>query len=179
MILFLAALALVSSLPTGTLHVSGPPSACCRGSGHYSGGRGSSHKGGHYSNPSTGNHYRAPGSPRASAPSSRSHSNSTTPRSHSLGTPRPSSPRSKSTSPRARPSSPTVPEQRDSHGRLKRSEEAKRAFERQTGHPGGWPGHVVDHKIPLACGGSDTPSNMQWQTIEEGKAKDKVERKGC
>ena len=35
---------------------------------------------------------------------------------------------------------------------------------RLTGHPGGWPGHVVDHIIPLACGGPDTPENMQWQT---------------
>jgi 5-methylcytosine-specific restriction endonuclease McrA len=41
------------------------------------------------------------------------------------------------------------------------------------------PGYVVDHIIPLACGGADTPDNMQWQTIEEGKAKDKWERKGC
>ena len=50
---------------------------------------------------------------------------------------------------------------------------------RQTGHPHGWPGHVVDHRIPLACGGADALSNMQWQTIEEAKAKDKVERQGC
>lgn len=50
---------------------------------------------------------------------------------------------------------------------------------RSTGHPHGWPGHVVDHKVPLACGGADAPSNMQWQTVAEGKAKDKVERQGC
>jgi hypothetical protein len=50
---------------------------------------------------------------------------------------------------------------------------------RQSGHAHGWPGHVVDHVIPLACGGADAPGNMQWQTVEEGKAKDKVERKGC
>jgi len=50
---------------------------------------------------------------------------------------------------------------------------------RQSGHPHGWPGHVVDHIVPLACGGADDASNMQWQTVEEGKAKDKVERKGC
>jgi len=68
---------------------------------------------------------------------------------------------------------------RDEDGRIKRSEAAKQAFERQTGHPNGWEGHVVDHIIPLACGGADEPSNMQWQTTEEAKAKDKVERKGC
>ena len=50
---------------------------------------------------------------------------------------------------------------------------------RRSGHPHGWPGHVVDHIVPLACGGADAPSNMQWQTTEEGKAKDRVERRGC
>jgi len=50
---------------------------------------------------------------------------------------------------------------------------------RQSGHPHVWPGHVVDHRVPLACGGADAPSNMQWQTTEEAKAKDKVERHGC
>ncbi len=72
-----------------------------------------------------------------------------------------------------------VPGARDRRGRLKRSAEAKRDFERRTGHPHGWPGHVVDHVVPLACGGADSPSNMQWQTIAEGKAKDRVERRGC
>jgi len=33
--------------------------------------------------------------------------------------------------------------------------------------------------VPLACGGADSPGNMQWQTVGEAKAKDKVERKGC
>jgi len=37
------------------------------------------------------------------------------------------------------------------------------------------PGWVVDHKIPLACGGVDDYSNMQWQKKAEAKAKDKVE----
>jgi hypothetical protein len=37
----------------------------------------------------------------------------------------------------------------------------------------------VDHIIPLACGGPDDPTNMQWQTAAAGKAKDKVERKQC
>ena len=38
-------------------------------------------------------------------------------------------------------------------------------------------GYVVDHIIPLECGGSDTPSNMQWQTVQEAKIKDRTERK--
>jgi len=64
---------------------------------------------------------------------------------------------------------------RDSHGKIKRSESAKHEFLRQTGYPHGRPGYVVDHIIPLKRGGCDCPSNMQWQTIQEAKAKDKVE----
>ena len=44
---------------------------------------------------------------------------------------------------------------------------------------GACPGYVVDHVKPLACGGADAASNMQWQTVAEGKAKDKWERVGC
>jgi hypothetical protein len=68
---------------------------------------------------------------------------------------------------------------RDSRGRIKRSAAAKEEFERETGYPHGRPGYVVDHIKPLACGGADALSNMQWQTIEEAKAKDKTERIGC
>ncbi len=68
---------------------------------------------------------------------------------------------------------------RDSNGRIKRSAAAKEAFEQQTGYPHGRPGYVVDHIKPLACGGSDSPDNMQWQTVAEAKAKDKTERIGC
>jgi hypothetical protein len=75
---------------------------------------------------------------------------------------------------------PTV--QRDSHGRIKRSAAAKNEFKRSKPCPstgrstGGCPGYVIDHVTPLECGGADAPSNMQWQTIAEGKAKDKTER---
>ncbi len=49
-----------------------------------------------------------------------------------------------------------------------------------TGKPrGACPGWVVDHVIALACGGEDHPSNMQWQTVDEARRKDKWERKGC
>jgi hypothetical protein len=68
---------------------------------------------------------------------------------------------------------------RDAHGRILRAEAAKRAFMRQTGFPHGRPGYVIDHIFPLACGGADNTSNMQWQTIAASKAKDKIERKGC
>ena len=40
-------------------------------------------------------------------------------------------------------------------------------------------GEIKDHVKPLACGGPDAPSNMQWQTKADAKAKDKWETKGC
>jgi len=37
------------------------------------------------------------------------------------------------------------------------------------------PGYIIDHVIALKRGGPDIPANMQWQTVEEAKAKDRVE----
>lgn len=68
---------------------------------------------------------------------------------------------------------------RDERGRFIRSSSARARFMRQTGYVGGRPGYVVDHVIALACGGSDSPENMQWQTIAEARAKDRLERRGC
>jgi hypothetical protein len=68
---------------------------------------------------------------------------------------------------------------RDKNGKILRGDAAKDAFKNQTGYPKGRPGYVIDHIVPLACGGKDDTSNMQWQTVAEAKAKDKVERKGC
>jgi hypothetical protein len=34
---------------------------------------------------------------------------------------------------------------------------------------------LVDHIIPLKSGGADKPENMQWQTREVAKAKDRIE----
>src|SRR5215470_4838679 len=66
-----------------------------------------------------------------------------------------------------------------------RSASAKHEF--QLMHPcpanghrsGACPGYIKDHVVPLACGGPDAPSNMQWQTRADAKAKDKWERKPC
>jgi hypothetical protein len=63
----------------------------------------------------------------------------------------------------------------------KRDPAERRAFQRT--HPcpstgrtsGACPGYVVDHVEALKRGGADSPSNMQWQTVEDAKAKDRVE----
>jgi hypothetical protein len=121
---------------------------------------------------------------------------SRSPRPHSsyrTYSPRSYTPRSSSShrsySPRAYPSHHNSrssrsagPSGRDSRGRIKRSTEAKDAFKRERPCPstgrgsGACPGYVIDHVKPLECGGADDPSNMQWQTIAAGKAKDKTER---
>ena len=71
--------------------------------------------------------------------------------------------------------------QRGSNGRIKRNPQARKEFQKQNPCPstgktsGKCPGYVVDHVQALKRGGSDAPSNMQWQTKEAAKAKDKVE----
>jgi hypothetical protein len=70
---------------------------------------------------------------------------------------------------------------RDVNGKLARSSEQKTAFKKS--HPcpatgkstGACPGYVIDHKVALKRGGADRPQNMQWQTKQAAKAKDKVE----
>ena len=70
---------------------------------------------------------------------------------------------------------------RDSHGHIKRSEQAREAFKHS--HPcpstgkssGPCPGYVIDHVKALKHGGADDPSNMQWQTKGAAKEKDKWE----
>jgi hypothetical protein len=78
----------------------------------------------------------------------------------------------------SRPSA-AVDRPRDEHGRFIRNASARARFMRLTGYPSGRPGYIVDHIIPLACGGPDTPENMQWQTLEEAKVKDRYERAEC
>ena len=41
------------------------------------------------------------------------------------------------------------------------------------------PGWVIDHVWPLCAGGLDDVSNLQWQTREDAKVKDKWEIKEC
>jgi len=74
---------------------------------------------------------------------------------------------------------------RDSAGRIKRSAAAVVAFKKANpcpanGHTSGiCPGYIVDHVKPLCACGEDKPSNMQWQTLADSKAKDRLEDKQC
>lgn len=64
-----------------------------------------------------------------------------------------------------------------------RDQEQRSAFVKSNPCPstgkrsGGCPGWQVDHRKPLAAGGSDHPSNMQWLTVEQHKAKSASERR--
>jgi hypothetical protein len=70
----------------------------------------------------------------------------------------------------------TYPVERTSNGRIKRTSSARRFFMRSTGHQHGWPGHEVDHIVPLSKGGADEPENMQWLTVEEHARKTAAEQ---
>jgi len=71
--------------------------------------------------------------------------------------------------------------QRDSRGHIKRSASARHAFRKA--HPcpatgsvrGPCDGYAIDHIRALKHGGADDPSNMQWETRAEAKAKDRTE----
>ncbi len=66
-----------------------------------------------------------------------------------------------------------------------RSKKAVAEFKRENPCPangnkrGACPGYQVDHLRPLKCGGSDVPSNMQWQTVADAKLKDREEKRQC
>jgi len=73
--------------------------------------------------------------------------------------------------------------ERYANGRIKRSGRVKQSFQLQ--HPcpstgkkvGACPNWQKDHVIPLACGGRDAVSNMQWLRIDTKAQKDRYERK--
>lgn len=64
---------------------------------------------------------------------------------------------------------------------LCRSQKTVRDFNRQHGNSRNPAGMVVDHICPLACGGLDITTNMQYQTIADSKAKDswEITKEGC
>jgi len=70
---------------------------------------------------------------------------------------------------------------RDSNGRIQRSASAIKDFKRTNPCPatgkstGRCSGYVIDHVVPLKRGGADAAGNMQWQTKEAAKEKDRLE----
>jgi len=71
--------------------------------------------------------------------------------------------------------------ERTPSGRIRRDTVARRAFREMNPCPatgsttGACPGYVVDHIVPLKRGGQDVQDNMQWQSVDEAKAKDRWE----
>jgi hypothetical protein len=80
-----------------------------------------------------------------------------------------------------------APIARDSRGRIERRRAPVAAFMRAQPCPGGHDagsvkrcrGYKVDHVIPLCAGGPDDPANMQWQTTEAAREKDRLEVAIC
>ena len=56
-----------------------------------------------------------------------------------------------------------------------RSHSVKKQFDKINGYPKGRKGYVVDHICALYCGGLDNVKNMQYQTAQESKEKDRWE----
>ncbi|MER2518604.1 MAG: HNH endonuclease signature motif containing protein [Candidatus Accumulibacter phosphatis] len=67
----------------------------------------------------------------------------------------------------------------------KRNAAVAAAFQREIPCPstgqtrGTCAGWIKDHIVPLCAGGPDTVQNMQWQTVEDAKEKDRRERRQC
>lgn len=74
---------------------------------------------------------------------------------------------------------------RDPKGQLVRSMSRRRLFltligALDTKHPKNVPpGFVVNHIVPLACGGCDVPSNMELMTVAAWKGRTGAERADC
>lgn len=116
---------------------------------------------------------------RTSSSSASNRASST--KTHSAKSVRIKAPSVRKTSTARRSSNSCLTCARGSQGHIKRSRAATNAFHRS--HPcpangktvGPCPGYVIDHVIPLKRDGADSPSNMQWQTEAEAKAKDRAE----
>jgi hypothetical protein len=153
--------------------------ADAKGSGSHSGGHSSGgHSGGHSSSRSAVSHaggHSASGS-HGNAGGSQAHSGSKA--LHGSKSPGHSSAATGHTPTSKRAAQGVT---RDSHGKIARSAKAKDEFKRANPCPstgkrsGACPGYVIDHRQALKHGGADTPSNMQWETVQEAKIKDRTE----
>jgi hypothetical protein len=97
--------------------------------------------------------------------SSTRHSSSSTRSRSTASGPRRTSTRSRKSSV---PKKSTVAK-RNSNGKIKRSASARADFMRRTGYPKGRKGYVVDHIVPLECGGADDPVWSKNSKLEVGK----------
>ena len=74
---------------------------------------------------------------------------------------------------------------RDKYGKIKRSAAQVQKFRKLNPCPatnstkGRCPGYEVDHIVPLACCGADSPANMQWLTIKQHDIKTITDNKEC
>jgi hypothetical protein len=63
----------------------------------------------------------------------------------------------------------------DANASICRNSAVKRQFDREQGYPHGRKGYIVDHVCAIGCTGKDITANMQYQTIEASKKKDRWE----
>jgi len=63
----------------------------------------------------------------------------------------------------------------DANATTCRNSSVKHQFDKLNGYPQGREGYVVDHVCALAKGGLDAVINMQYQTIDQGHKKDRIE----
>ncbi len=75
--------------------------------------------------------------------------------------------------------------ERDQYGKIVRSKKVLSDFRKSVPCPGTGrtmgrcEGYVIDHIKPLCGCGADAVENLQWQTVEDAKVKDRWERKLC
>jgi hypothetical protein len=69
------------------------------------------------------------------------------------------------------------PPARDAGGTIIRSQTVLRAFQREHPKPQDGRKWIMDHVVPLACGGCDAVQNLQWLPEEQWRAKSLWERK--
>ena len=133
--------------------------------------------GGHGGHSSSGSHSsRSSGSSHSSASTGHRSSGHASSSSHRSGGSKKAGPSSKHSSTTHKSTGV-----RGAHGKIKRDPEQRARFMRS--HPcpstgkthGACRGYVVDHVQALKHGGRDDPSNMQWQSVQAAKAKDKWE----
>ncbi len=145
-----------------------------KGGGHSSGNHSSSHgypTGTHSSSVSAGSASHSK-STHATSPAHSSSKTHATPSAHTTSHTKSGTSPTKTTKP-----SSTGSPKRDSHRKIERSAQAKNDFRKKNPCPstgrtsGACPGYEVDHRTPLACGGSDSPSNMQWLTKSANRSK--------